>query len=128
VDALLISFVFIAGSVYVYLHTPAASSDAINPITPSTISIETGQAIYMDKCSSCHGMTGKGDGPTGLILNPRPADLSIHAIPGVHTDGQLYAWITNGYPNSAMPGFKAILTDEQRWDLVNFIRTLAPKS
>jgi mono/diheme cytochrome c family protein len=75
----------------------------------------------------CHGPTGKGDGPVGLTLNPRPADLSLHAVPGVHTDGQLYLWITNGFEGSVMPAFKDVLTEDQRWHVVNYVRTLAPK-
>ena len=71
-------------------------------------------------------MSGKGDGPVGITLNPRPADLTYHATPGVHTDGQLFEWIANGYPNSAMPAFKTYLSDTDRWNLVNYIRTLAP--
>jgi mono/diheme cytochrome c family protein len=62
-----------------------------------------------------------------LTLNPRPADLSVHTAPGVHTDAQLYGWITSGFPGSAMPAFAKILSDTQRWHLVNYIRTLAPK-
>jgi mono/diheme cytochrome c family protein len=46
----------------------------------------------------------------------------------VHTDGQIFDWITNGFPgSSAMPAFGQKLSDSQRWDLVNFIRTLASK-
>ncbi|HEX9386782.1 MAG TPA: cytochrome c, partial [Anaerolineales bacterium] len=78
-------------------------------------------------CVSCHGETGKGDGPLGVVLNPRPADLSQHAIPGVHTDAQLYEWITDGFPGSAMPAWKSRLSDTDRWNLVNFIRTSAPR-
>jgi mono/diheme cytochrome c family protein len=63
----------------------------------------------------------------GLTLNPRPADLSLHAIPGVHTDAQLYDWITNGFPRSVMPAFSDRLTNEERWHLINYVRTLAPK-
>ena len=81
----------------------------------------------MISCAPCHGTGGKGDGPAGLALNPRPADLTQHAIPGVHTDAQLFEWITNGFPGSRMPAFKAALSDTDRWNLVNFIRTLAPK-
>jgi mono/diheme cytochrome c family protein len=62
----------------------------------------------------------------GLTLNPHPADLTLHAVPGVHTDGQLFLWITDGYPGSAMPAFKAAITESDRWNLVNFIRTMAP--
>ena len=103
------------------------TTEQANPIPANRESVAAGQALFIANCASCHGPTGKGDGPVGLTLNPRPADLSQHAIPGVHTDAQLYEWITNGFPGSAMPAWKATLSDTDRWNLVNFIRTLAPK-
>jgi copper transport protein len=119
---------FIAGA-FVFLRSSSPSSPAglVNPIPPNADSIAKGQALYTANCVPCHGAGGKGDGPVGLTLNPRPADLTLHAIPGVHTDGQLYEWITNGYPNSVMPAFKQRLSDDDRWNLLNFIRTMAPK-
>jgi copper transport protein len=106
--------------------SPALVTDPINPVLPNTASIAAGKALYQQNCLPCHGATGKGDGPVGLTLNPRPADLSIHAVPGVHTDGQLFNWISNGFSNSPMPAFGQRLSPTQRWDLVNFIRTFAP--
>jgi putative copper export protein/mono/diheme cytochrome c family protein len=97
----------------------------VNPVPPVAASIDAGRALYQTNCAPCHGISGKGDGPAGRALNPAPADLIQHAVPGVHTDGQLFDWITNGFPGSAMPAFKDLLTDQQRWDLVNFMRTLA---
>jgi copper transport protein len=118
---------FAAGAAVFYLPPPGVRSLPVNPIPPNADSIALGQALYVDNCLACHGRSGKGDGPVGLTLNPRPADLSAHAVPGVHPDGQLYEWITNGFPGSAvMPAFRSVLTDEQRWHLVNYIRTLAP--
>jgi mono/diheme cytochrome c family protein len=112
----------------VYYQSPAApNSGPVNPIPPNADSVARGQALYLANCLPCHGPAGKGDGPVGLTLNPRPADLSAHAVPGVHTDGQLYTWITDGFPGSVMPAFKSVLTDDNRWDLVNYVRTLAPK-
>jgi copper transport protein len=99
----------------------------VNPIPPNSESVSEGETLYINNCASCHGKFGKGDGPVGLTLNPRPADLTQHAIPGVHTDAQLFEWITNGFPGSSMPLFKNSLSDTDRWNLVNFIRTLAPK-
>jgi putative copper resistance protein D len=96
-----------------------------NPVPASVASIASGQTLYTQKCVACHGPLGKGDGPIGHTLNPPPADLSMHVMPGVHSDGDLFGWITNGYPGSAMPAFDRSLGDKQRWDLVNFIRTLA---
>ena len=111
-----------------YITRPAQlSNEQANPIPPNSGSIAAGQALYTTRCVPCHGPTGKGDGPAGLALNPRPADLSQHAIPGVHTDAQLFEWITNGFPGSQMPAFKSPLSDTDRWNLVNFMRTLAPK-
>jgi mono/diheme cytochrome c family protein len=43
----------------------------------------------------------------------------------VHPDAQLYDWVTNGFRGSVMPAFKDQLSDEERWHLVNYIRTLA---
>jgi copper transport protein len=114
-------------SIIIIAQPTPATAVMINPVAPDTASITRGQVLYQQNCNACHGPSGKGDGPVGLTLNPRPADLSQHAIPGVHTDGQLYEWITNGFPNSAMPAFSENLSDQDRWDLVNFIRTLAPK-
>jgi mono/diheme cytochrome c family protein len=111
-----------------YLTRPIpVSNEQANPIPPNSDSVEAGQTIFITTCAPCHGVTGKGDGPVGVALNPRPADLTQHAIPGVHTDAQLYEWITNGFPASRMPAFKSTLSDTDRWNLVNFIRTLAPK-
>jgi mono/diheme cytochrome c family protein len=112
----------------VYLTRPLPSSiGQANPVLPDAKSIAAGQALFSANCAPCHGASGKGDGPLGLTLNPRPADLTFHAIPGVHTDAQLFDWITNGFPGSRMPAWKNIISDTDRWNLVNFIRTLAPK-
>lgn len=96
-----------------------------NPVPVTADLVGVGQALYHRDCEACHGPLGKGDGPVGKTLSPPPADLTVHAAPGLHTDWQLYEWISNGYPGSQMPAFGGLLTDTQRWELVNFIRTLA---
>jgi copper transport protein len=94
-----------------------------NPVPATVGSISSGETLYEQYCLHCHGIRGKGDGPAGRALRPPPADLTVHTAPGVHPDGQLFEWITNGYPGSVMPAFNEKLTDVQRWDLVNYIRT-----
>jgi len=109
-------------------RTAAARSPDIrvNPIPPTEASLAQGKMLYQANCLPCHGVTGLGDGPAGLFLNPRPADLQQHMIPGVHTDGQIFDWITSGYPGSVMPAFANKLSEEERWHVLNFIRTLVP--
>jgi mono/diheme cytochrome c family protein len=61
----------------------------------------------------------------GVTLNPRPSNLRIHTVPGVHTDGQLFEWVANGFPNSPMPEFSETYSEEDRWNVINYIRTFA---
>ncbi len=103
-----------------------APAELTNPIPASPESLALGQALYADNCLPCHGPTGLGDGPVGRTLRPQPANLQVHMIPGVHADAQIFDWITNGYPNSPMPAFKDVLTEDEHWHLINYIRTLVP--
>jgi mono/diheme cytochrome c family protein len=93
------------------------------PVTPATLA--QGKQVYIDQhCGTCHGETGRGDGPLGLGLNPRPADFRIHMQAG-HTDGQLFDWISNGVRGTAMRGYAAELSEADRWSVINYIRTFA---
>ena len=112
---------------YFLTRPPVVENAQANPIPPNSESIAAGGSLYAVNCVPCHGVSGKGDGPIGLTMNPRPANLTQHAMPGAHTDAQLYEWITNGFPGTRMPAFRSTLSDTDRWNLVNFIRTLALK-
>jgi putative copper resistance protein D len=100
--------------------------DVVNirdPVPPDERSLAIGRDVYTTDCETCHGETGRGDGPTGLRLVPRPADLRQHMAPGVHTDGELYYWVSYGFAGSAMPAWKERgLTDEQIWSVINYAR------
>jgi mono/diheme cytochrome c family protein len=88
------------------------------------VSLAAGERIYRTRCQVCHGVTGAGDGPAAAALNPPPADLRVHMAAG-HTDGQLFDWLSNGFKGTAMPGFKDVLSEDDRWNTINFIRTFA---
>ena len=101
---------------------PPAVGGAVNPILPSDASVAMGRTLYAQHCVACHGPLGLGDGPAGVALNPPPASLPSH-VP-LHSDGDIFAFISAGFPGSAMPAFKGTLTDEQIWHLVNYLHTL----
>lgn len=71
-----------------------------------------------------HGVGGFGDGPAGKALKPKPADLTAKHT-GDHTAGDLFWWLSHGKNGTAMPGFQEQLSEEARWDLINFLRTLS---
>ncbi len=122
-----IGFVALAFGIADLVSAQVPTLQQTNPIPASTESMARGDEIYAVACAICHGPTGKGDGPVGVTLNPRPPDLQLHMLPGVHTDGQLFEWVTKGFPNSEMPAFDEDYSDEERWDVINFIRSFADR-
>jgi mono/diheme cytochrome c family protein len=93
-----------------------------DPIPPDERSLAIGRDVYVNNCEVCHGETGRGDGPAGLRLVPRPADLRLHTAPGVHTDGELFYWVGYGFAGTAMPAWRDKLTEEQIWSVLNYAR------
>lgn len=86
--------------------------------------LKMGERIYQQQCAVCHGPRGRGDGPAGMALNPRPADLTSKAVQA-QTDGALFWKISEG--RGAMPAFKGMLSEAERWQVVTYVRTLARK-
>ncbi|MFN8471651.1 MAG: CopD family protein [Anaerolineae bacterium] len=101
------------------------SAPLVNPIPPTDASVARGREVYERDCLVCHGARGRGDGPMSVSLNPRPADFRVHMAAG-HTDAQLFDWITNGVQGTGMPPFSQGLSVDERWDVINYIRTFAP--
>ncbi len=97
-----------------------------NPVPATVENIAKDKQLYVQNCAVCHGLTGRGDGPGGARLNPRPADFQVHMREG-HTDPQLFSWVTTGVDGTGMPAFKERLTEDQIWTVINFIHTFAPQ-
>ncbi|MGD0540445.1 MAG: c-type cytochrome [Tepidisphaeraceae bacterium] len=102
---------------------PARAARKKNPIPSNDNSIAAGKAVYIAQCLKCHGDAAKGDGPSAKDLNPKPKDLSDPNVSG-QTDGALYWKITTG--RKPMPTFESLTSEEDRWNVVNYLRTLAP--
>lgn len=92
-----------------------------SPVTEAAVA--HGRALYGERCIACHGERGRGNGPAAVGLTPPPADLVLH-VPQ-HSDGELFYMISRGMPNSAMPEWRNVLTERERWDLVHYLRVLA---
>ncbi len=102
--------------------SPKQDAEKPNPIKADAASIDRGKKYYFQNCASCHGAKAMGDGPAAVALNPKPTNLV--AMSGGHPDGD-FAWkIANG--RGSMPGWKTTLSENQIWDLVNYIQNLNP--
>jgi len=101
---------------------PKEADNVKNPLAGNTDILKYAKVIYTTYCGPCHGSKGKGDGIAAAGLAKKPADHSSDNVQK-QTDGALYWMITTGH--SPMPSYKTTLPDDQRWELVNYIRTLA---
>jgi mono/diheme cytochrome c family protein len=99
---------------------PPGAAGRLNPIPRTEESIMRGNTLFLRYCTGCHGVSGRGDGPASSGVEPRPADLTKMA--GHHSDGDIAWKIANG--RGPMPGWKNILSEEEMWDLTNFIQSL----
>jgi mono/diheme cytochrome c family protein len=100
---------------------PASSKELKNPFAGKS-SINKGKSIYKTRCVVCHGEKGAGDGLAGKALTPPAADHTANYVQE-QTDGELFWKVSEG--RGAMVGWKLILSEEERWALVNYMRTLA---
>jgi mono/diheme cytochrome c family protein len=96
-----------------------------NPVAVTPEAIGAGMMIYMDHCEKCHGESGDGKGPKAADLSIAPQDFTdAHAMSRI-TDGEFFWQISEGH--RPMPAFKDKLTEEERWQVVDYIRTFAKK-
>lgn len=89
-----------------------------------TVSIFEGKKHFERQCTACHGPGGLGDGPAAKGLPKQPANLS-EPHTALHTAGDMYWWLEHGIQPSGMPGFADVLGDEDRWDVINFLRAFS---
>ena len=105
---------------------PSDYAGMTNPVPATEESLARGEEIYKTYCETCHGADGMGNGPGGENLDPPPAAIA-------HTsqmlgDDYLFWRISEGGAmepfNSAMPAWKEALDEQERWDVINYIRAL----
>src|SRR5258705_10048278 len=99
-----------------------------NPIPSSAKSIADGQKLYQTNCRHCHGAKALGDGPLAP-KDPSPPNLTDAEWIHGSSDGEIFAVISNGAgPDSQMKAMKTKLSDKDIWNIINYIRSLGPKS
>src|SRR5712675_2241970 len=102
--------------------SPAPNAAKKNPVAATPASVAAGQKIYLKTCMMCHGKTGDADVPAVIELNIHPAKLSDPKLAN-ESDGSLFWKITTG--KKPMPAYGKRLSETDRWNLVNYVRTLS---
>ena len=97
-----------------------------NPLVESDANLREGKTLFEKSCVTCHGTSGRGNGPAAKRLSPAPADLTAVIRMPITSDAYLNWTIAEGgVPlKSAMPPFKASLSSDEIWKLVLYLRTL----
>lgn len=99
---------------------PAAAAKEKNPVKSDDASIQEGKELFAQHCKSCHGAKGKGDGVKAEKIDITCGDFASPEVKKM-TDGELFWKTTEG--RKPMPSFKDKLSDNERWSVINFIRT-----
>jgi mono/diheme cytochrome c family protein len=96
-----------------------------NPTPADEASLARGAELFAINCQMCHGVTGQGNGPVApFLIQFKPADLTSDIVQS-KSDGSFFLTISNGV-DGRMPALNENLTVSERWDVVNFVRTLQP--
>lgn len=98
-----------------------------NPLSGQAGAVSEGQSLFQANCSSCHGPSGRGDGPASAGLNPKPKNLT-QTVPEA-SDGYLYWRIAEGGLmdpfNSVMPAWRGVLVEDEIWQVVSYLRSIS---
>lgn len=100
-----------------------ASLNELNVSQPER-DVLSGKVIYSTICIRCHGVDGKGNGQ--MKFTPPAADLTSPAVQG-KLDARLFKSVHDGKSNTAMGAWRDALTDDEIWDALAYVRTLAPE-
>ena len=100
---------------------PANFKSMVNPIAKSDASTTAGKTLFSKTCAACHGKTGLGDGPKAKSLKTGATDFS-KAESQNQTDGEHFYKTKTG--RGDMPKYEGKLSDDDIWNIVNYMRTL----
>ena len=101
---------------------PAVPADWAGKSMPAGADAAAGKEVFDANCASCHGASGAGDGEAGAALDPKPANL-VTFVPQVGDD-YLFWRVSTGKEGTSMVAWSPVLTDEQIWQVIAYIKTL----
>lgn len=101
---------------------PEDAKKVKNPVPSTPEALMEAQQNFEDNCVLCHGEKGLGDGPGAKTIKVKPANFTDPKLQASETDGSLFWKMTNG--RGPMPSWKDVLSDKERWELVDYIRKL----
>ena len=107
-------------------EVPEDAKKVENPVKVTPNGLKQASQAFQTNCVPCHGKTGAGDGPAASSLTPKPANFTDEKVMSQATDGELFWKMSTG--RGPMPSWKDQLSDTQRWQIVNYLRTLAGKT
>ena len=103
---------------------PSEAKERKSPVGATAASVREGSKSYRQLCLICHGEKGDGNGPWRDRMATDPSDFTDVKRMSTLTDGELFWRLSKG--RGLMPAFEKQLNERQRWNLVNYLRTLAP--
>ena len=95
------------------------------PVPFDAISVANGMTLFAANCVACHGPQAKGNGVEAKRFAIPPVDLLTEPHTARHTAGDFFHWLTHGIPGTGMPEFSDELSEEDRWDVVNFLHAMS---
>jgi mono/diheme cytochrome c family protein len=111
-----------------------ATTSLRNPVAPTPASIAAGKRAYDANCAACHGSLAQGAVKAGMTISiieeqrgKQPPDLTDAQSDHGSSDGDVFAVIKRGLPPTMMPGYDGRIPDEDIWNIVIYLRTLAAK-
>jgi len=116
------------------LGADRAAAAVLNPVPSTPASIAAGKKAYDSVCAACHGDGAQGAVKANLMISiieeqggKQPPDLTDGQSDHGSTDGEVYVVLKRGLPPTMMPGFDGANSDENVWNIVNYLRTLRVK-
>jgi mono/diheme cytochrome c family protein len=98
-----------------------------NPFPDDAATQAAGKAVFVKNCATCHGDNGKGDGPAGMALDPKPRDFTTGEFKNGGEDWQVMRTIMGGSPNTGMAPWDGRMSEDDGWKVERYVKSLKGK-